>query len=537
MNHIRKLQVVSVVSDVDGEYLVYVDNESMMVTVVNGTGNVSVPNLTVGSYDVIVTVVDGNYSGFDYTSFDVVAKQTDVSVSVDDIYYGDSAVVNVVSDVDGEYLVYVDGNPYTVDVADGIGSITVSNLTSGSHDVLVTVADDNYSGFNSTSFDVIFNRQASEISVNISSIKAGDVIVDIKINPNATGNVSVIVDSVETVVELNENGTVSIPVNNITAGEHSIVVIYNGDSTHDSAYKISNFTLFNSITTEFANITIREDLNITARLVDVNGNPISNAVVIYIIDNVSRSTVTGADGSFMIKGVTGKVIVFSYAGSNIYLATNTSIKFDNVVPESISTKFNVTDGYRFQVYAVDYQAGERGEMFDVLLTDTNGKPLANQTVVFAINAWVHNRTTDENGVAHLQINLQDANKYTCAPCYLGNTTYDAAFASSMVLVVKKPITITAKAKTFKATTKTKKYTVTLKTIKGSSADGKTYLKAGKKVTLKINGKTYTSRINAKGQATFKITKLTKKGKFTALIKFAGDTTYKAASKKVKITIK
>ena len=176
-------------------------------------------------------------------------------------------------------------------------------------------------------------------------------------------------------------------------------------------------------------------------------------------------------------------------------------------------------------------------MFDVLLTDTNGKPLANQAVVFAINGWVHNKTTDEKGVAHLQINLMEANKYTCAPCYLGNTTYDAAFASAMVLVVKKPITITANAKTFKSTTKTKKYTVTLKTIKGSSADGKTYLKSGKKVTLKINGKTYTAKINAKGQATFKITKLTKKGKFTALIKFAGDVTYKAASKKVKITIK
>jgi hypothetical protein len=53
----------------------------------------------------------------------------------------------------------------------------------------------------------------------------------------------------------------------------------------------------------------------------------------------------------------------------------------------------------------------------------------------------------------------------------------------------------------------------------------------------VNGKTYKAATNAKGKATFKITKLKKKGKFTATIKFAGDKTYKAASKKVKITVK
>jgi hypothetical protein len=54
--------------------------------------------------------------------------------------------------------------------------------------------------------------------------------------------------------------------------------------------------------------------------------------------------------------------------------------------------------------------------------------------------------------------------------------------------------------------------------------------------MKINGKTYTAKTNAKGQATFNL-KITKKGKFTAVIKYAGSTTYKAVSKKVKITIK
>jgi hypothetical protein len=57
------------------------------------------------------------------------------------------------------------------------------------------------------------------------------------------------------------------------------------------------------------------------------------------------------------------------------------------------------------------------------------------------------------------------------------------------------------------------------------------------VTIKIGKKTYKAKTNAKGKATFKIKKLTKKGKYTAKISFAGDGTYKAKTKKVKIRVK
>ena len=113
----------------------------VIVDVLGGTGNVSVSDLTVGSYAVNVTVVDGNYSAVNFTSFDVAVKEIDVSVSVGDIIFGESALVVVVSDVDGEYLVYVDGAPYVVDVLGGTGNVSVSDLTVGSYAVNVTVVD------------------------------------------------------------------------------------------------------------------------------------------------------------------------------------------------------------------------------------------------------------------------------------------------------------------------------------------------------------------------------------------------------------
>lgn len=78
--------------------------------------------------------------------------------------------------------------------------------------------------------------------------------------------------------------------------------------------------------------------------------------------------------------------------------------------------------------------------------------------------------------------------------------------------------------------KTKKYKIALK-----NKFGKAIKKA--KVKLKVNGRTYSAKTNSKGKATFKITKLKRKGTFKATIKYAGNSYYKKASKKVKIKVK
>ena len=58
-----------------------------------------------------------------------------------------------------------------------------------------------------------------------------------------------------------------------------------------------------------------------------------------------------------------------------------------------------------------------------------------------------------------------------------------------------------------------------------------------KLTLKVNGKTYKATTNSKGKATFKITKLTKKGTQKATVKYAGNAYYNGISKNVSIKIK
>lgn len=309
--------------------------------------------------------------------------------------------------------------------------------------------------------------------------------------------------------------------------------VLNGDDTHAVAYGIDMMSI-TPVRTVISIISVDENFLITGVLKDEKGNVLANMEITYTANGENITVVTDSEGKFTAQGADNNKYTFAFNGLYELTASEKSITFNNVAANETATQITGSD---FTQYAMDYYIGERGGNFIIQLKDVNGNPLANKTIKIGYNGVTLVRTTDENGNAIVQINLANAGRYTFAVVFLGDEDYKASMSVYSVYINKKPITISASAKKFKASVKTKKYAVTLKTIRGSSVDGKTYLKAGKKVTLTVNGKTYTAKINAKGKATFKITKLTKKGKYTATIKFAGDNSYKPASKKVKITIR
>ena len=217
-------------------------------------------------------------------------------------------------------------------------------------------------------------------------------------------------------------------------------------------------------------------------------------------------------------------------------------KIDNLIDQlnkkqKVATQFNVTEGTTFETYAVETGIGEQGALYAFVLRDINGNPIANATVTFAYKATVFNSTTDENGTLYLGISTYLAQDALCAMSYLGDETHDATFVAFNFKIQKKATALKASAQTYKVKTKKKLFTVTLKTNKGASRDGKVYLKKGKIVTLTVNGVTYTGKTNANGQVTFKITNLNKKGKYKAVIKFAGTDTYQGSKIKVNIKVK
>lgn len=387
----------------------------------------------------------------------------------------------------------------------------------------------------------------SKLLVNDNTIFAkGSDVGDLSIwEAFGVENIGIKVVAGESIITNNDivtSGDYAIDVKDTNASVHDNYLIGAKFAGDDSVNNAANSEVYNNtpvindtdkLATEIVITEVCGNRTVTGVLT-ANGLPIRSSVT-YSVGNITDTVKTDVNGVFHIENVpNNELLTISYLKDSYRLPSNATITLKDVASERLGSSFNVTAGTSISTYAVDYSMGERGANIKFQLTDSEGNPIVNATVQFAYKTTYFNRTTDENGSVSIGISTQIAGEYLCAISYVGDETHNATFVPFSFNIQKKSITISAKAKTYKSSAKTKKYTVTLKTQKG--VDGKTYLKSGKKVTLKINGKTYTAKTNSKGQVTFNI-KITKKGKFTSVIKFAGDKTYASASKKVVITIK
>ena len=165
----------------------------------------------------------------------------------------------------------------------------------------------------------------------------------------------------------------------------------------------------------------------------------------------------------------------------------------------------------------------------ITLKDSKGNPISGAKLTVNLNG-AKKYTTDKKGQVKIAVGKLVPKTYTVKISFAGTATFIASSTTAKVTVKKATPKLTAKAKSFKLKNKTKKYKVTLKDNKGNALKNK-------KVTLKVNGKTYTAKTNSKGVATFKLSKLTKKGTFTAVVTYKGNKYYKKVTKKPKVTVK
>ena len=233
---------------------------------------------------------------------------------------------------------------------------------------------------------------------------------------------------------------------------------------------------------------------------------------------IAITSVVGNKVTAVLKDINGKAIVSekvtaTIAGNTTDLETdeNGAVTIDGIAGENVAFAFAAT-----KQYAASEAAGRPG------------------TVV-----WLDLQSPD---IPCYQLPLRDRcqhsphlfpQKYSAAGThsvvayYAGDATTSSSIDTATIKVSKSATTLTAAKATLKVN-KAKKVKVTLKS--GSK------LLANKKVTIKVNGKTFTAKTNAKGVATIAV-KVAKKGSFTAVVNFAGDSAYNAKTVKVKYTVK
>ncbi len=410
-------------------------------------------------------------------------------------------------------------------LADAIGNLTnglfktsikLNNTTNPSISVLV----------DNVLFDLPLTKSdtSSKLSVTCDDIFKGDAaVIFINLNKQENGICLIDVGNGKYYAQLT-NGLANLSISNLDVGSYDVFVRYISDSEMNNA--TSTIRVKDKISPD-----IKVNINLTKVNIDLPDDATGNVIVICDGNDVADVKATKHISVEALNNLTGGIHIIEviYSGDDKYSLTSKK----DFVASKINTKIDVVS--KIVMIASDVGAGESGGTLTFSLTDENNNALQNKTVHVALNGKIYSVETDDGGYGKLKVNLESSNVYTCAISFEGDEKYSAnPLTISKLTINKKKTSISASSKTFKVKS-TKKISVTLKTVK-NSVDGKTYLKKGKKLTLTVNGKSYLAKTNAKGIAKFTV-KLTKKGKYSAKIKFAGDKTYKSSTKSIKITIK
>ena len=170
-----------------------------------------------------------------------------------------------------------------------------------------------------------------------------------------------------------------------------------------------------------------------------------------------------------------------------------------------------------------------GKYLIITLKDSNNKPISESLLTVNLGGS-KNYKTDKNGQIKINVATLTPKTYNAKITYKGSDIVNGSTGSVKVTVKKATPKITAKSASYKLKLRTKKYVAIFK-------DNKNKVLKNTRVTLKVNGKTYAVKTNSKGQATFKITNLKRRGTYTAVITFPANKYYNKVTKRVKIAIK
>ena len=263
---------------------------------------------------------------------------------------------------------------------------------------------------------------------------------------------------------------------------------------------------------------------VTAVLKDINNKDLAGQNITYSVGEDNFTGETDENGKIVIANATGKEVTIKFEGSaskTVKLApSEAKVAVPTPIPKDlISTTLTLND---VSVYAL-----ANGKV-SAVLKDAEGNAVANKTIGVLIDGETAGIVeTDENGTVTVPFKYAEFGVHSVVAYFAGDEKTKSSLDTSKINVKKLATTSTVVSSTYKVK-KVKKFYVVLKT-------GKTAIK-GKKITVTVNGKTYSAKTNAKGVATFNL-KIAKKGTFKYAVKFAGDNTYKASSATGKIVVK
>ena len=473
----------------DGNVTFTIDSDSKTVEIVNGVAKVTFNKVNAGDKTVKATYNGNNiYQGSsDSKEFKIAKAPSNISITTSEIVEGQNvriwAIVN--DDATGNVTFRILGlySPRNKTISNGNASWLISPLTSGSYTINAYYnGDNNYLSSNTTTV-ISVNQTVSVLKVNV-EVYEDDMVVTAILKTQygqlITGNVTLEINTkFYKIVVVDGIGVRSIEKPSV--GKYTYSATYKGT---DKISRAVDTGIFEVLPVDYNVILNAPDVKMiyhdgtrfTATLTDKKGNPIRDAAIEITINGRSYDKITDEKGSVSL-GLNLDSGIYSVVVKFKGLLNYTPItKYANVTIEPTVKGLDVVKMFRnnTQYYAI--------------FTDSQGNFLKNKNIQFNINGVFYTRTTNDKGIAMMNINLNPG-KYVITSKNLVTSEQSGNNITVKSLIVQKDLT--------KYYLNASRFQTTIYNKDGSLA-------VNKEVTFNINGVFYHRTTDSNGVASLGI---------------------------------
>ena len=406
---------------------VTINNKNYTVGVVNGRGIAIGDKLPAGVYNFSATWSgNDNYNGTNTSgSFKVNKIAPRIDVLVNDIVFGQNAIVNIVlpEDVNDNVIFSVDDVEKTLVIVNGKANYAVKDLDSGNHMIMVKYeGSDKYTSVNATKNIKVAKANAS-LNVIVNDVDYGNVyVIDTVLtgvnNAKLTENIFVTINNKNYTVEV-VNGKGTLLGDKLGAGVYNFSAIWDGNDNYNLTADSGKFKInkINSTVSVGADdIRVGENVTVTVSLAsDTTGN------VIISVDNQVYNV--AIENGSVVKTISdfkaGIYDVFvKYIGDDNYNSAQNTTKF---------TVLKISD-YNMDVAVPEAKEGVNSTVVVDLPEDATG------TVTVEIEGKKYTANII-NGTAKVNIPGLGVGDYNITTTYSGDAKYVSMTKKGNITVI------------------------------------------------------------------------------------------------------
>ena len=294
-------------------------------------------------------------------------------------------------------------------------------------------------------------------------------LVDNNNDPLENQSITININGVDYNRKTNSDGEASIAIN-LSPGEYKILTTYNG--SNDYAKSSINNTINVLSTIESKNITkyFRNKTQFTATILDGKGNPVVGGNVEFNINGVLYTRKTNTEGIASLN---------INLNPGLYTITVKN-QLDGLLMSYTVNVLSILQGENI----VKYFRNET--QYSVKVLDDRGNPLNNAKVQFNINGVFYTKTSNNDGIATLNINLNPG-EYVITAIFNGCAISNTVNVLSIIESEDLEMTTTSRTPFI---------------VKALDGQGKPY--SGGKLSFNINGVIYDRITDSNGLSSLNI---------------------------------